>query len=58
MNEVCYENTLFLLDASKDVRGEINEQKTKYMFMYHYQRTGQTHNIKVANKSFEKCGKV
>jgi hypothetical protein len=30
--------TLFLLDASKDVRGEMNEQKTKYMFMYHYQR--------------------
>jgi hypothetical protein len=28
-------------------------EKTKYMFMYYHQATGQNHHIKAANKSFE-----
>jgi hypothetical protein len=39
--------------ASKEVHLEVNANKTKYMFMSYYQKTGQNHYIKVANKSFE-----
>jgi hypothetical protein len=33
-------------------------EKTKYMFMSRHQTAGQSNYIKVANKSFEKSGKV
>jgi hypothetical protein len=42
-----------LLDVSKKFGLQVNTEKTKYMFMPHYQATGQSHYIKVANISFE-----
>jgi hypothetical protein len=51
-------DTEALLDASKQVGLQENTKKTKYMFMSHHQTTGKNHYIKVANKSFKKCGKV
>jgi hypothetical protein len=33
-------------------------EKTKYMFMSRHQTAGQSNYIRVANKSFEKGGKV
>jgi hypothetical protein len=46
-------NTEALLDASVEVGLKVNPEKTKYMLMSLYQKTGQKHSIKVANKSFE-----
>jgi hypothetical protein len=52
-NRYHKENTDALLEASKEVGLEINAEKTKCMSMSRPQTTGQTHNIQVANKSFE-----
>jgi hypothetical protein len=46
-------NTEALLDASKEVGLEVNQEKTKYMLMSHSQNTGQKHTIKIVNRSFE-----
>jgi hypothetical protein len=51
-------NSETLLDASKEIGLEVNAEKTKYMFMSCHQTTGQSNYIRVANKSFEKGGKV
>jgi hypothetical protein len=40
-------------DNSKKVGLEVNAVKTKYMLLSHYQITGQRHDIKIANISFE-----
>jgi hypothetical protein len=50
-------NTEALLDASKEVGLEVNPEKTEYMLMSRYQKTGQKHSIKIANRSFEDVGK-
>jgi hypothetical protein len=47
------ENTVTLLEASRDVDLEINAEKTKYMIMSHHQNSGQNQNIRRANESFE-----
>jgi hypothetical protein len=36
---------------------EVYAEKTKYIFMYCYQKAGQNHNIKVGNKLFEDVAK-
>jgi hypothetical protein len=46
-----------LLDASKEVGLEVNQEKTKYMLMSRSQNIGQKHSINVANKSFEDVAK-
>jgi hypothetical protein len=50
-------DTAGLLDASEEVGLEVNPEKTKYMLMSCYQKAGQKHNIKIANKSFEDAAK-
>jgi hypothetical protein len=45
------------LDASKETGLEVNAEKTKYMFMSHYQTARHSNYIRVANKSFEKVAK-
>jgi hypothetical protein len=49
--------TLELLDASKEVGLEVNQEKTKYMLMSRSQNIGQKHNMKIANGSFEDVAK-
>jgi hypothetical protein len=48
-------NTETLIDASKEVGLEINEDKTKYMLLSRHQNVGQNRDIKIANRSFENC---
>jgi hypothetical protein len=46
-------NTDALLDARKEVRLEVNLEKTKYMLMSRCQNIEQKHSIKIADRSFE-----
>jgi hypothetical protein len=46
-----------LLEASRDIGLEINEEKTKYMIMSYHPNSGQNQNIRIANESFEKVAK-
>jgi hypothetical protein len=46
-------NTETLIDVSKEVDLEVNAEKTKYMLLSCHWNLGQSHDIKVANKSFE-----
>jgi hypothetical protein len=55
---IIKKNTTALLNASKEVGIEVNTEKTKCMFIFHHQTTGQNHYIKVANKSFENVEKL
>jgi hypothetical protein len=50
-------NTEALLDASKKVDLEVNQEKTEYMLMSRNQKIGQKHSIKIANRSFEDVAK-
>jgi hypothetical protein len=50
-------NTESLLEASKEVELEVNQEKTKYMLISHSQKGGQKHSIKTANRSFEDVAK-
>jgi sorting nexin-29 len=45
--------TAALLDPRKQVGLEMNPDKTKYMLMLRSQKTGQKHNMKIGNRSFE-----
>jgi hypothetical protein len=45
-------NSETLVVARRDIRLEINTDKTKYMLMSRDQNAGRSHNIKVDNKSF------
>jgi hypothetical protein len=47
------ENTGALIVASKEVGLELNADKTKYMVMSQNQNAGQSHNMKIDNRSFE-----
>jgi hypothetical protein len=51
------ENTETLIEASRDIGLEINAEKTKYMIMSHYLNSGQNHNIRIANESFQNVEK-
>jgi hypothetical protein len=53
------ENTGTLLEASRDVDVdlEINAEKKNYMIISRHQNSGQSHNIKTANESFENVAK-
>jgi hypothetical protein len=42
-----------VVHTSEEVGLEINAEKTKYIFMSRYQTTGQNHNIRVTDISFE-----
>jgi phosphoglycerate-specific signal transduction histidine kinase len=46
-------NTKTLIDASTEVGLEVNGEKTKYMLLSCHQNAGQSHNIKIGDKSFE-----
>jgi hypothetical protein len=46
-----------LLDASKEVGLEVNQEKPKYMLRSHSQKIRQKLGIKIANRSFEDVGK-
>jgi hypothetical protein len=50
-------NTEALLDGSKEVDLEVNQEKTKYMLISRSQKIGQNHSIKIANRSFEDVAK-
>jgi hypothetical protein len=45
-------NTQTLIDVSKEVGLEVNTEKTNYMLLFHHQKTGQNHDIKIANRCF------
>jgi hypothetical protein len=49
-------NVEALLDDSKEVGLEVNQEKTKYM-LTSPQKVGQKHSIKIANRSFEDVAK-
>jgi hypothetical protein len=54
---IIKKNAEALLDASKETGLEVNSEKTKYMFTSRHQTAGQSNDIRVANKSFEKVAK-
>jgi hypothetical protein len=47
-------NTETLIDACKEVGVEVSTEETKYMFLSHHQNLGQNHDMKIANRCFEK----
>jgi hypothetical protein len=51
------ENTETHLEASRDIGLEINAEKTKYMIMSRHPNSGQDHDIKIVNESFENVAK-
>jgi biotin operon repressor len=51
--DIIKKNRETLIDASKEVGLEINEEKTKYMLLSSPQNIGQNRDIKIANRSFE-----
>jgi hypothetical protein len=46
-----------LLNARKEVGLEVNPEKTKYILMSRSRKIGQTHSIKIRNRSFEDVAK-
>jgi hypothetical protein len=44
--DTIQKNTKALLDASKEVGLELNQEKTMYMLLSHFQKAGQRQNIK------------
>jgi hypothetical protein len=55
---IVVENIKALLDASKEVGLEVNQEKTMYMLMSRSQRTEQKHSINIANRSLEDVAKL
>jgi hypothetical protein len=51
-------NTETILETSRNMRLEINVEKTKYMIMSRHPNSGQNQNIRIANESFEKVAKI
>jgi len=51
-------NSEALLLASNEVHLEVNAQKTKYIFMFHEQNAGQSHNTNTGYKSFANVAKL
>jgi hypothetical protein len=46
-------NTETLSDTSKEVGLEVNSEKTKYMLLSRHQNGEQSHDIKIADRSFK-----
>jgi hypothetical protein len=55
--DTTQKNTKTLLDTSKKVGLEVNPEKTKYVLISCYQKTGQKHSMKIANRSYEAVAK-
>jgi hypothetical protein len=55
---IIKKNAEAVLDASKEIGLEVNSEETKYMFMSRHQNAGQSNDIRVANKSFEKVAEL
>jgi hypothetical protein len=51
------EDTVTLLEASRNSDLEINAEKTKYMIMSRHPNSRQNRNIRITNESFEKVAK-
>ena len=51
---IVKKNTESLVIASKEIRLEVNAEKTKYMVMSREQTEGQNHSIKTVKNSFER----
>jgi predicted DsbA family dithiol-disulfide isomerase len=50
-------NTETLTDITKEVGLEVNAEITKYILLFRHQNAGQNHDMKIANRSFEKATK-
>jgi hypothetical protein len=55
---IIKENSETILEVSWDIGLEINAQKTKYMIMSRHPNSGQNHNTRIANESFENVAKL
>jgi hypothetical protein len=55
--ETIQKNAKALLDASKEVGLEVSPEKTKYVLISCYQKTGQKHSMKIVNRYFEDVAK-
>jgi hypothetical protein len=55
---VIIHTTQKLIDTSKEVGLDVNAKKTKYMLLPRHQNAGQSHDIKIANKSLENVAKL
>ena len=53
--DTYYKKTQALVVASNGIRLEVNAKETKYIGMSRDQNAGQSHNIKIDNKSFERA---
>jgi hypothetical protein len=51
-------NAEALLVSSQEIGIDVNDEKTKYMFISREKNAGQNHNIKICNKSFERLERV
>jgi hypothetical protein len=51
------ENTETLLEASRNFGLEINAEKKKCMIMSRHPKSGQNHNIRIANELFDNVAK-
>jgi sorting nexin-29 len=51
--DTIHKNSENLTDASKEVRLEVNVEKTKYMLVSRDQNAGQNREIQIGNRSFE-----
>jgi ABC-type siderophore export system fused ATPase/permease subunit len=51
--ETIKKNAETIIDASKEVRLQVNAEKYKYMLLSRHQTAEQNHDIKVASRCFE-----
>jgi hypothetical protein len=47
-----------LIDASNEVRLEVNTEKTKYMLLSRHQNAGQNQDIKIGKSCFENVAQL
>jgi hypothetical protein len=45
-------------NATKEIALEVNSEKTKYMLLSRHQNSGQNHDMKIANRSFENMAQL